>query len=226
MMGKRILAGIGAVLLVAAVSMQALAVGLPSERRTQKKIQLQNLPSQAQEAVLKKDYDRAIELFTRVIDSGAFTDEPHTMGDLYFGRGGAYHAKGDCAAAVVDYTKATEFVTKGDLFYSLAGCHLILQQDDLALADLDKAIKIDPGAALYRSARCKLLFNKEDFAAAMPDCDKALAAAPTDKDLLYAAAGSAERLGNRQRAAEIYRQLLAVDPGNAAATEGLARVAS
>jgi tetratricopeptide (TPR) repeat protein len=225
-MGKRILAGLGAIALIAAFSMQGFASSLPSERRAEKKIQLQKLPSQAQEAVLKKDYDRAIELFTRVIDSGAFTDEPHTMGDLYFGRGGAYHAKGDCAAAVADYTKATEYVTKGDLFYSLAGCHLILNQEDLALTDLDNAVKTDPGAVLYRSARCKLLFNKQDFAGAMPDCEKALTGTPKDKDLLYATAQSAERTGNRQRAAELYRQLLTVDPGNAAATEGLARLGS
>jgi tetratricopeptide (TPR) repeat protein len=225
-MQKRLLVGLVAAALVATVSVQTFAATLPSERRAQKKIQLQKLPSQAQEAVQRKEYDRAIELFSRVIDSGAFTDEPHTMGDLYFGRGGAYHAKGDCTSAVVDYTKATEYMTKGDLFYSLAGCHLILQQDDLALADLDKAIKSDPDAALYRTARCKLLFNKQDYAGAIPDCDKALAGNPKDKDLLYATALSAEQTGNRQRAADVYRQLLAVDPGNAAATEGLKRLGS
>lgn len=223
-MVRRILAVLGAATFVAALSMQAFAAGLPSERRTEKKIQLQKLPSQAQEAVQRKDYDRAIELFTKVINSNAFTDEPHTMADLYFGRGGAYHAKGDCANAVADYTKATEYTTKGDLYYSLAGCQLILQQDDQALASLDKAIKIDPEAALYRSARCKLLYNKKDFAGALPDCEKALPGNPKDKDLLFATANAAEQTGNRQRAAELYRQLLAVDPGETRATEGLARV--
>lgn len=224
-MAKRMFAILTAAALVGAFSMQAFAVDMPSERRAAKKIQLQRLPHQAEEAVQQKEYDRAIELFSRVIDSKAFTDEPHTMGRLYFGRGGAYHAKGDCTNAVADYTKATEYMNKGDLFYSLAGCHLILQQEDLALADLDKAVKIDPDAALYRSARCKLLFNKKEFAAAMPDCDKAVAAAPNDKDLLIASAQSAEQIGNRPRAAELYRKLLAIDPGNTIATEGLSRTA-
>ncbi len=223
-MTKRILAILGYAAIIAAFAVQALASGLPSERRAEKKIQLQKVPYQAEEAIQKKDYDRAIELFSKAIDSGAFTDEPHTMGRLYFGRGGAYHAKGDCTAAVGDYTKATEYANKGDIYYSLAGCHLILQQDALALADLDKAIKIDPDAVAYRSARCKLLFNTKDFAGAIPDCEKALAATPTDKDLLVASAQAAEFTGNRQRAADLYRQLLAVDPGNTVATEGLARV--
>lgn len=223
-MAKRILTALGAVVLVAAFTLQAFAVGIPSERRATKKLEMQKVPFQAEEAVKEKNYDRAIELYSKAINSGAFTDEPQTMGRLYFGRGGAYHAKGDCTNAVVDYAKATEFASKGDYFYSLAGCHLILQQNDLALADLDKAIKIDPDAMNYRSARCKLLFNTKDFAGAIPDCEKALSATPTDKDLLVATAQAAEQTGNRQRAAELYRQLLAADPGNAIATEGLARV--
>lgn len=221
---NRILAGIGSAAIIAVFAVQAVAIELPSDRKAAKKIQLQKVPYQAEEAVQKKEYDRAIELFTKAIDSGAFTDEPHTMERLYFGRGGAYHAKGDCTAAVPDYTKAAEYQGKGDIYYSLAGCHLILQQDAPALAALDKAIKTDPDAVLYRSARCKLLFNTKDFAGAIPDCEKALAGTPKDKDLLIASAQAAEQTGNRPRAAELYRQLLAVDPGNTIATEGLARV--
>ncbi len=100
-----------------------------------------------------------------------------------------------------------------------------LKQDDLALADLDSAVKVDPDAVLYRSARCVLLFNRKDFAGALPDCEKALAASPDDKNLLMATSQAAEQAGNTQRAAELYRKLLAVDPGNPVATEGLKRTA-
>ena len=137
----------------------------------------------------------------------------------------AYRHKQDCNAAITDFNKALETINKGDLHFSLAACHLALNQEDLALKDLDNAVKADPDAVMYRSARCKLLFNKRDFAGAMPDCDKAIAATPTDKDLLVAGAQAAEQVGNRQRAAELYRQLLAADPGNTVATEGLKRVA-
>jgi Tfp pilus assembly protein PilF len=76
---------------------------------------------------------------------------------------------------------------------------------------------------MYRSARCKLLFNKRDFAGALPDCEKALAVTASDKDLMIATAQAAEQTGNRARAAEVYRKLLASDPGNTIATEGLKR---
>ena len=45
-----------------------------------------------------------------------------------------------------------------------------------------------------------------------------------NKNLLLATSQAAEQTGNRARAAELYRKLLAVDPGNPVATEGLKRV--
>jgi tetratricopeptide (TPR) repeat protein len=221
---KRILAGVGIFAIIAAFAIPAIAVEQPSERRARLKLEAQKLPNQGDEALSKKDYDRAIQLYTKGIDSGVFADEPQTLGRLHFGRGSAYHAKGDCITAVVDYVKATEYAKKGDYYYNAAACHITLQQLDLALGDLDNAVKIDPDAIAYRSARCKLLFNKKDFAGAIPDCEKALAGAPNDKDLMVATAQAAEQTNNRQRAAEVYRQLLAADPGNAIATEGLKRV--
>ncbi|MEQ1865509.1 MAG: tetratricopeptide repeat protein, partial [Micropepsaceae bacterium] len=78
-------------------------------------------------------------------------------------------------------------------------------------------------APLYRSARCIMLFNRKDFAGALPDCEKALAASPDNKNLLTATSQAAEQVGNKPRAAELYRRLLALDPGNPTATEGLKR---
>jgi tetratricopeptide (TPR) repeat protein len=111
----------------------------------------------------------------------------------------------------------------GDLYFSRAACYIDLKQDDKGLADLDSAVKVDPDAHMFRSARCIILFNKKDFAGALPDCEKALLASPDDKNLLTAASQAAEQTGNRARAAEHYRKLLAVDPGNPVATEGLQR---
>jgi Tfp pilus assembly protein PilF len=70
-----------------------------------------------------------------------------------------------------------------------------------------------------------MLFNKKDYARASPDCDAALNAAPDDKVLLLAASQAAEQTGSRARAAELYRKLITIDPGNPVATEGLKRVA-
>jgi tetratricopeptide (TPR) repeat protein len=223
---KRILIVLTMATMAIAIAVPAFAVEGVAERQQRKKLEAQKWPNQAQEALNNNNPDLAIELFTKSIDSRAFNDQPDAMGNLYFGRGNAYRRKGDCTSAIADYTKALEFVKKGDIYFSRAACYLELKQDDLALADLDAAVKVDPDATGYRSARCILLFNRKDFAGALPDCEKALAATPNDKNLLTAASQAAEQTGNTQRAAELYRRLLAADPGNPVATEGLQRTGS
>jgi tetratricopeptide (TPR) repeat protein len=220
---KRFLVILGLLTIVGAATLPAFAVEDASARKARKMIEAQKYPNQANEALQAKEYDRAIELFTKAIKSGAFDDQPDALGSIYFGRGNAYRQKGDCQSAIADYTKAAEYVQKGDIYFSRAACYLELKQDDLALADLDAAVKIDPSASSYRSARCILLFNRKDFAGALPDCEKALVAQPDNKNLLTAASQAAEQSGSRQRAAELYARLLAVDPGNPVATEGLKR---
>lgn len=222
-MVKRIVAFLGALTLAAAIALPAMAVEGVSERQARKKLEAQKYPHQASEALNNNNPDLAIELFTKAIDSRAFNDQPDALGNIYFGRGNAYRKKGDCTSANTDYTKALEFVKKGDIYFSRAACSLELKQDDAALADIDAAIKVDPEAAAYRSARCIMLFNRKDFAGALPDCEKALAATPNDKGLLTATSQANEQVGNKPRAAEVYRRLLAADPGNPIATEGIAR---
>jgi len=225
-MVKRLLASLG--LLAVVVSLAAPAFGIEdiATRRARKKIEAQQYPYQASEALRNNKPDEAIELYTKAIDSHAFDDQPQTLGEIYYGRGNAYRAKHDCPSAIKDYDKATETLREGDLYFTRAACYLELKQDDQALADLDTAVKIDPNAVMYRSARCILLFNRKEFATAIPDCEKALAAEPDNKNLLTAASQANEQTGNKPRAAELYRKLLAVEPGNPTATEGLQRTGS
>ncbi len=224
LMVKRLIGFLGLLVVIVSLAAPAFAVEGVSERQARKKMEAQKYPQQAQEALQNKNPDLAIELFTKAIDSKAFNDQPQTIGELYFGRGTAHQIKKDCVAAIADFDKAAQTLNDGDLYYSRAACRLELKQDDQALADLDMAVKVDPDAPLYRSARCIHLFNRKDFAGAMPDCEKALAAAPEDKNLLTAISQASEQTGNKPRAAEAYRKLLALDPGNPIATEGLKRV--
>ncbi len=220
----RLLTALLAVVLVTSSVMPSYAVEDPSSRRERLKREAQGLPNQALEALNRQDAETAITLYTKAIDSGAFRSQPEMLGQLYYGRGLAYRLKKDCTNAIPDFDKAAELINKGDVFFSRAACYLEMNQEDKALADFDLAIKADPEAPAYRKARCILVFNKKDFAGALPDCEKALASAPDDKNLLLAASQAAEQTGNRARAAELYRKLLTVDPGNPVATEGLKRV--
>lgn len=221
-MVRRLFAFLGFLTLLAALTVPAFAVEGVAERRARRQLEAQKYPQQASEALQKNNPDLAIELFTKAIDSKAFSDT--TLGEIYFGRGTAYRMKKDCVSAIKDFDKATETLEDGDLYFSRAACYLEMNEGDKALADFDMAVKKDPDAVMYRNARCIHLFNRKDFAGAMPDCEKALAAAPDDKNLLTAASQAAEQSGNRTRAAELYRKLLALDPGNPIATEGLKRV--
>ncbi|MCE9521488.1 MAG: tetratricopeptide repeat protein [Alphaproteobacteria bacterium] len=221
---KRFLVVLGLLAIVSSYAAPAYAVEGVSERQARKKLEAQKYPQQASEALQNNNPDLAIELFTKAIESKAFNDQPQTIGELYYGRGNAYRMKKDCAAAIVDYNKAVETLTDGDLYFTRAACYLELKEDDKALADLDAAVKVDPDAAMFRNARCILLFNRKDFAGALPDCEKASAASPNDKNLLTAISQAAEQTGNKARAADAYRKLLALDPGNPIATEGLKRV--
>lgn len=221
----RLLSAFIALSMIASFTLPASAIEDAAARRERQARDAQNYPSMALDALQKKDADLAIQLYTKAIDSGVFKGQPDTMWQLHYGRGLAFHMKNDCVAAVADFDKAATFMNKGEIFYERARCHLDMKQDDAALVDLDLAVKADPAATSYRSARCIMLFNRQDFANALPDCEKALEAAPNDKTMLLAASQSAERAGNKPRAAELYRKLLAVDPGNPVATEGLKRVA-
>ena len=229
-MVKRLLAILGLLTVVISLSAPAFAVEGVAERQQRKRLEAQKYPQQASEALQSNNPDLAIELFTKTIDSRAYADQPQAMGEIYFGRGNAYRMKKDCTSAIVDYDKAIEVlkqpgaVEHGDIFFTRAACYLELKQDDKALADLDSAVKVDPDAVMYRNARCIVLFNRKDFAGALPDCEKALAATPDDKSLLTAISQSAEQTGDRARAAAAYRKLLALEPGNPIATEGLKRV--
>lgn len=220
----RFLTALVAVVLVSTTVLPAFSVEDVASRRARIQREAQGLPNAAMEALNKQDAETAIALYTKAIDSGAFRGQPETLGQLYHGRGLAYRLKKDCTSAIADFDKAIEFINKGEVYFSRAACYLDMNQEDKALADFDLAIKADPEAPAYRKARCILLFNKKDYTNAIPDCEKALTAAPDDKNLLLATSQAAEQTGNRARAAELYRKLLAVDPGNPVATEGLKRV--
>lgn len=192
---KRILMALGAVTLVAALVLPAMALDTPSERRARQKIEA---PYQADEAMKANTTSTKQSNCTRRQSSRRHSTINRRRSEI-------------------------STISKGDIHFSLAACHLALDQEDIALKDLDNAVKVDPDAVTYRSVRSKLLFNKKDFAGAMPDCEKALASNGNDNDLMIATAQSAEQTGNRARAAEAYRKLLAADPGNTIATEGLKR---
>jgi len=173
------------------------------------------------EAYGQKKWDEAIEHYTKAIDSNSC---PGGCGKYLFRRGVAWQQKEDCVHALADYKKAEETLTdNGELFYNEFVCLSKANQNDEALAALDKAIKVNPDSTNYHYGRCIILFNKHDYAGALPDCEQTLGPAPDDQVMLVATATSAEQTGDKAKAAKYWRHLLELDKNNQQAKDGLAR---
>jgi tetratricopeptide (TPR) repeat protein len=80
----------------------------------------------------------------------------------------------------------------------------------------------DAEAVALEAIRCRRLSG----AAAAEACGKALAAQPRNVELQLARSAALREMGRTEEAAESYRRVLAIDPGNAEAKQQLARLAA
>ena len=89
------------------------------------------------------DFDKAIVLFTRAIESGKLSQE--NLSIAYCNRGFARRKKGDYDKAIADFTKAIEINPNDASAYQFRGyCWKFIGNDDKANADYEKAKKLDP----------------------------------------------------------------------------------
>jgi len=211
---------VGIVAAVAVPVTAAYALGI-QERKQEQRDRSRKEMQLGDEALTAKDFDAAIDHYTKVLDSKVCGTD---CGKYYFRRGLAWQGKQDCTKAVADYEEAGKTLTdNGELYFNASLCYNQLNQPDKALAALDQAIKINPESTNYRVGRCIALFNKHNFAGALPDCEYTLGSAPDDQKMLFATAMSAEQTGDKAKAAKYYSHLLKLDPGNQQAKDGLAR---
>ena len=197
------------------------AIGF-EDARARRAEQAKQEAGRGDEAFGAKNWDEAIEHYTKALDANACGGD---CGTYYFRRGVAWLQKEDCGKALADFQKAEETLRdNGELYFNQSRCHSAANQPDLALADLDKALKVNPDSSIYHVGRCIALFNKHDFVAALPDCEFTLQSAPDDQKMLFATAMSAEQTGDKPKAARYYKHLLDLDKGNQQAADGLKRV--
>jgi tetratricopeptide (TPR) repeat protein len=96
-----------------------------------------------EEYLRTRDYDQAIEYFTKAINKGGLSTKDLAITHKY--RGFAYNAKGKYDAAIEDLNKAIELDPTYYAAYSDRGVVFAEKnQDDLALADFNKAIDLNP----------------------------------------------------------------------------------
>lgn len=110
---------------------------------------------------------------TRVMNSGRLPREQMYIG--YFNRGTAYQRAGDFAEAISDFTKVLELKPGFPRAYEARGMvHDDRGEKDMALADLDEAVRRDDKAWQFLYSRAVVLRANGEREAALRDLDAAI----------------------------------------------------
>lgn len=212
---------------VAFTSLPVEARETPSERREREakraREEAQKLVQPCLDAVKASEWDGVIDKCTKLIDSKGLQGED--LGQIHLARGNAYLNKGDCAKATPDFDTART-LRPNDFQVPLLQyvCAAKLKDDAKAATALDDGLALAPDNQDMLRARCVLRVNAKTYATAIPDCEKVVAANPNDKEILTVLGQMYETEKQTDKAKSTYQQLLSVDPGNKAATDGLKRL--
>lgn len=175
------------------------------------------------EALRGNDAATAVQLITKAIDSGRLKDE--NLRIAHFSRGAGYSMLDRCPDAIPDFTIAIDMkADDAQVFAQRGACYDKLKQSPAAVADLKQAVALAPTEAAYGSFLCAVAFNGKIFAESGPACEDAVKKYdPQNKDFVQASAQSYEAAGNKPKANEMWKMLLALDPASEAAKQGIAR---
>jgi tetratricopeptide (TPR) repeat protein len=129
------------------------------------------------EALEKKQYDQAIQLFTEVIKRNS------RSGDAYFHRGIAYLEKDDYPSALADLDQSIALDGgRAAAFSARAWVHHKQDHDALALSDCKKALSIDPETTDAYTTRGSIYEKRKQYDKARADYEKACQTDAQDPD--------------------------------------------
>lgn len=226
---KRLLIGLATVLVSATAALAAPPAATPAPTATPPATEPPNIPpvrydwqgnhKKATEALNKREYDKAIKLFTEILDSGRLP-KSWLAPTLYF-RGKAYRSSRQFDKAIADYEAAVKADPKMDVaYYEMGAAYQGKNQHAKAATAFGQAIAIK-GNADYYYARCVSYSWTGNTNGAINDCEAASRMRPNNADLLGTLGRLYEDAGQKQRAIETYRRAIAIDPNQAEAREGL-----
>ncbi len=132
------------------------------------------------EAMSLRDYDKAIEYFTKAIDHKPQYD------DAYFSRGMAKMYAQNYEDALDDFNKAIRInPDKSDHYNARGLCYGYLEDVNKAIADFDKAIQLDPNFAEAYLNRASAYSSIRTFPKARKDLEKAAKLNPNNPEIYF-----------------------------------------
>ena len=169
----------------------------------------------AGEAALdERNYDKAIGLCTKAIESGELSHE--NLSKMYYNRGLAWGNKGDLNKAIADYTKATEINSNYVKAYNNRGLAWYNKgDDDKAIADFTKVIEMNPKHAKAYNNRGLAWGNKGDLNKAIADFNKAIELDPNYAKAYYNRGLVFMKKGGHDNAIVDFNKAIGLDPKHA-----------
>lgn len=158
----------------------------------------------------KNDYKKAISFIDKSISMNPSDAE-------------AYQMKGDIWTSVQYFDKALESYENAlllepysaPLFYNMGNCYIYLKKPDQAIIMMDQAIAFNPQYVLALSVRAGLLFEKQNYQAAIDDYTAILSYNAYFYPALRGRAMSYLNLDNYSAAIQDFNQFIAYDTTDA-----------
>ncbi len=177
----------------------------------------------AQAALAAKDYKTAIQLFTEILNSGRLPKA--WLGTTLYLRGKAYRSSRQFPQAVADYEAAVQADPKlHPAFYELGATFHSMGQYGKAVSAFGQAIALKSDMWSYYDARCTSYASMSRWSEAVRDCEVAVKLRPGNANLIAFLGRLYEENGQKQRAIEMYKLALSINPSQQDAKEGLAQL--
>ena len=164
--------------------------------------------------------------FDRTIadETEAIRLEPN-LAFAYATRAEAYGATDAPDQAIADFSRALKLNSADPRFYYKRGAiYTSVGRLDEAIADYTEVIRRDPTFSASYNNRAWALHLKGEGALGLADAEKAVALLSHDKDVLETRAEIYEQLGRKADSIADYETVLAINPGERLAHEGLSRL--
>jgi tetratricopeptide (TPR) repeat protein len=212
------------IVLIAAATAAALMFAAPAFAQTASEAAAIEEFKRGEASAKAKKNEETITIMTGVITAGKLPKEwqPYP----YFYRGQAHRRLKQYVEALADFEAAAEL--KADLapaYFESGMAYHAQEKYKQAISAYDKAIKISPDNAEYIYSRCVSKSWAGDNAGARDDCRKAVKIKDDYVDAWATLGRAHEDLGQLDKAEECYKKVLALEPGNKSAKEGLDYIA-